>query len=84
MNNLSIDCDCNGNPKEPDIHDIGILASTDPVALDQACLDIIYNAEDNDSFIERVESRNGEHTIEYANTIGLGNRNYQLISLDEI
>ena len=53
MNRLSIDCDCDGNPSEPDIHDIGILASTDPVALDQACVDLIYQAEGNENFVRR-------------------------------
>ena len=61
MNRLSIDCDCNGRPAEPDIHDIGILASTDPVALDQACVDLIYTQKDGDgaSLVNRIESRNG-------------------------
>lgn len=81
MNNLSIDCDCNGNPAEPDIHDIGILASTDPVALDQACVDLIYEAEDNMSFINRMESIGAERTLEHAQEIGVGNRNYFLIEL---
>ena len=59
MNRLSIDCDCDGNPSEPDMHDIGILASTDPVALDQACVDLIYASKDDPaSLIERMESRN--------------------------
>ncbi|MDR1542276.1 MAG: DUF362 domain-containing protein [Clostridiales bacterium] len=78
MNRLSIDCDCNGRPAEPDIHDIGILASTDPVALDQACMDLIYRAEGNKSFIRRVESQNGVHAIEAAEQIGLGSRAYAL------
>jgi uncharacterized Fe-S center protein len=78
MNRLSIDCDCNGNPSEPDIHDIGILASTDPVALDQACLDLIYAAEGNKSFVRRVEAQNGVHVIEAAEQIGLGSRAYTL------
>lgn len=84
MNNLSIDCDCVGNPSEPDMHDIGILSSTDPVALDQACIDLIYEQEDGDgaSFVSRIESRNGLHTLEYAEEIGLGNREYQLVILD--
>jgi uncharacterized Fe-S center protein len=63
MNRLSIDCDCNGNPAEPDMHDIGILASTDPVALDQACIDLVYAAPDSKSLIERIESRNGLLTL---------------------
>lgn len=62
MNNLSVDCDCDSNPAEPDMHDIGILASTDPVALDQACVDLVYDALDGESLIERIESRNGIHS----------------------
>lgn len=79
MNNLSVDCDCDSNPAEPDMHDIGILASTDPVALDQACVDLVYAAEDGQSLINRIESRNGIHTLEYAEEIGLGNRTYQIV-----
>ena len=82
MNRLSIDCDCNGNPSEPDIHDIGILASTDPVALDQACVDLIYRAEGNESFVRRIESQNGILVIEAAERIGLGSRTYTLESVD--
>jgi uncharacterized Fe-S center protein len=84
MNHLSIDCDCDGNPAEPDIHDIGILASTDPVALDQACIDLVWVSEGNESFVNRVESRNGLHTLENAESIGLGSRSYQLINLDTV
>ena len=83
MNRLSVDCDCSGNPAEPDIHDIGILASTDPVALDQACIDLIYAAEGNASLVNRIESRNGLHTLEHAEEIGLGSRAYELVSLDD-
>lgn len=84
MNRLSIDCDCDGNPAEPDMHDIGILASTDPVALDQACIDLIYAQKDGDgaSLVNRIESRNGLHTLEHAEEIGLGSRTYQLIDID--
>lgn len=82
MNNLSVDCDCDSNPAEPDMHDIGILASLDPVALDQACVDLVYAADDGDSLIERMESRNGIHTLEHAETIGAGSRSYELISVD--
>ena len=82
MNRLSIDCDCNGNPAEPDIHDIGILASTDPVALDQACLDLIYQAEGNESFVRRVEGQHGVHVLEAAEEIGLGSRTYELVNID--
>lgn len=85
MNRLSVDCDCDGNPAEPDIHDIGILASTDPVALDQACIDLIYAQRDGDgaSLVNRIESRNGLHTLEHAENIGLGSRTYQLVNIDE-
>ena len=83
MNRLSVDCDCDGNPAEPDMHDIGILVSTDPVALDQACIDLVYAAPDGESLINRIESRNGIHTLEHAEQIGLGNRSYVLTSIDE-
>ncbi|MDR1599132.1 MAG: DUF362 domain-containing protein [Oscillospiraceae bacterium] len=82
MNRLSIDCDCNGHPAEPDIHDIGILASTDPVALDQACVDLIYAAQGNETFVQRLESMNGIRTIEHAQAIGLGSRQYHLVNID--
>lgn len=81
MNRLSVDCDCDGNPAEPDMHDIGILASTDPVALDKACVDLVYSAEDGESLIQRIESRNGTHTLDYASEIGLGNLNYNLVNI---
>ena len=81
MNRLSIDCDCNGNPAEPDIHDIGILASMDPVALDQACVDLIYKAEGNERMVRRIEQMKGILTLEHAEKIGLGSRNYELIKL---
>lgn len=83
MNRLSVDCDCDGHPSEPDIHDIGILASTDPVALDQACVDLVYKAEDNASLVRRIESRNGIHALEHAEEIGLGSRTYQLVDIDD-
>ncbi len=85
MNHLSVDCDCDGNPAEPDMHDIGILASTDPVALDQACIDLVYAQKDGDgaSLVERIESRDGLHTLEHAEAIGLGSRTYELVSIDE-
>lgn len=83
MNQLSIDCDCNGNPAKPDIHDIGILASTDPVALDQACIDLVYAAEANESLVRRIESKNGLHTLEQAEVIGLGSREYELVNIDD-
>ena len=83
MNRLSVDCDCSGNPAEPDMHDIGILASLDPVALDQACVDLVYEAEDGESLIARMEGRNGIHTLEHADAIGFGSREYDLVNIDE-
>lgn len=82
MNRLSIDCDCDGNPAEPDIHDIGILASADPVALDQACVDLIYQAEGNASFVRRMEGQNAQHVLEAGEAIGLGSRTYELVNID--
>lgn len=83
MNNLSIDCDCDSSPAEPEIHDIGILASLDPVALDQACVDLVYAAPNNESLVNRIESLNGIHTLEHAEEIGLGNRSYTLENIDD-
>lgn len=83
MNRISIDCDCVGNPAEPDIHDVGILASNDPVALDQACIDLVSQMDGNESLMNRIEERNGLHTLENAEAIGLGSRSYQLVNLDE-
>lgn len=82
MNRLSVDCDCDGNPAELDMHDIGILASYDPVALDQACVDLVYAAEDGESLVQRMESRNGLHTLEHALEIGLGSREYTLTNIE--
>ena len=82
MNHLSVDCDCDGNPAAPDMHDIGILGSLDPVALDQACVDLVYKAPDGASLIKRMESRHGIHTVEHAAEIGLGSRAYDFISID--
>lgn len=83
LNNISIDCDCNGNPAEPDIHDIGILASTDLVAIDQAAIDLCFAAEGSESLQQRVERQNGLHTLEHAEEIGLGSRSYNLVNIDE-
>lgn len=80
MNRLSIDCDCNGNPAEPDIHDIGVAASTDPVALDKACLDMVLAAEGSESFRARVKDRGGERTLESAAKIGLGSLEYTIVN----
>jgi uncharacterized Fe-S center protein len=82
MNRLSVDCDCNGNPAEPDMHDIGILSSLDPVALDQACVDLVYTAPDGRSLIQRMESRNGMRTIDHGAEIGLGSKTYELVRLN--
>lgn len=81
MNRISIDCDCDGNPHEPDIHDIGILASADPVALDQACIDLVNNAQGNKSLLDRIARQNGIHTLEHAEEIGLGSRTYALVDI---
>ena len=81
MNRLSVDCDCNGNPAEPDMHDIGILSSLDPVALNQACIDLVKNAPDGASLAMRMESRNGYRTIDHAAEIGLGTKSYELVKL---
>lgn len=78
MNNLSVDCDCDSNPAKPEMADIGILASLDPVALDQACVDLVYAAPDGKALIERMETRHGIHTLEHAEEIGFGTRNYDL------
>lgn len=86
MNNLSVDCDCNPQPAAPEIADIGILASTDPVALDKACLDLIFNYDPNvgnaQPLIDRITELHGTHIIEYAEEIGLGIQAYNLIDID--
>jgi len=80
LNRLSVDCDCDGYPAEPDMHDIGILASTDPLAIDQAAIDLIYAMPDSGSLVQRIESRNGLHTLEAGEQNGLGSRHYQLVA----
>ncbi|MDO4283221.1 MAG: DUF362 domain-containing protein [Clostridia bacterium] len=84
INNLSIDCDCNGNPEAPCMADIGIAASVDPVACDKASLDFIYHSNDQgrDHMLERIESRHGIHTIEHAEKLGIGTMNYELVNID--
>ena len=84
MKNLSVDCDCCTVAEDPCMEDIGVLASLDPVALDQACIDLIYQSNDSgrDQFVERVESRNGIHTIEAADALGFGSRAYTLIEVE--
>ena len=84
MKNLSVDCDCTSVAEDPCMKDIGILASLDPVAIDQACMDLIYAAKDDPGqghFLERVESRHGIHTIEAAAALGFGSREYHLIEV---
>ncbi len=88
MNNMSIDCDCNGNPQQPLIADYGIVASLDPVAVDQACYDIvsqIHNDEHNNTkpLLDRIARQHGTHIMEWGEKIGLGSRKYKLISLDK-
>lgn len=85
MCNMSVDCDCCAKAEDPCIKDIGILASLDPIAIDQACIDLVYRSEDlgKEHFIERVESKNGIHTIEAATELGFGTREYELIVIDE-
>lgn len=83
-NNLSVDCDCDSSPEDPKMGDIGILASLDPVALDKACTDLVRASEDHGKIhlIERIDSRNGMHTLEYGEKIGLGSQKYELVKLD--
>ena len=88
MNNLSIDCDCDGHPSTPQMKDIGILASTDPVALDKACLDLVFNhqnttGDSNSALVSRIESLHGTHTVSYAEQIGLGSQSYTLIDIND-
>ena len=81
-NNLSVDCDCDSNPHTPEMKDLGIFASLDPVALDQACYDAVINSDDpgKAALIERMNSRHGIRTVEAANELGLGNREYEIIN----
>ena len=85
MCNMSVDCDCCAKAEDPCMKNIGILASTDPVAIDKACLDLVYNSSDpgKDHLIERIESRNGIHTIDSAYELGIGNKEYELINIDK-
>ena len=88
MNNLSVDCDCDSHPAAPEMNDVGILASTDPVALDQAGVDLVFNypsqeGDDAKALIERINSRHGVHIIEHSEAIGLGSREYKLVRIDE-
>lgn len=83
-NNLSTSCDCDANPPPPVMADLGIFASTDPVALDQACYDAVVNSDDpgKKALIERMDSRSGLHTVEEAERLGLGSRKYELVNID--
>ena len=84
MKNISVDCDCDGNASAPCMKDVGILISTDPIAIDQACLDLVYNSTDpgKDKLIKRIESLHGVHTIEAASELGFGTREYELVNID--
>ena len=84
MKNMSVDCDCCAVAEDPCLADMGVLASTDPVAIDQACIDLVYGCDDPGKahFLERVESRNGVHTIESAAALGIGSREYELVEVN--
>lgn len=83
MCNMSVDCDCCSKAEDPCMKDIGILASLDPVALDQACIDLVYQSNDSgkDHLIERIESRNETHTIDSATELAIGTKEYELIEV---
>lgn len=86
MNNMSIDCDCDANPHAPELKDIGILASLDPVALDEACLDLVFAVKpepgnNNRPLVERIEKLHGRHTVDYAEQIGLGTKAYEIVKI---
>ncbi len=86
MNNMSVDCDCDGNPAKPELKDMGIMASLDPVAVDQACLDMVFNhhasaGDDNAPLIERINRQHGTYITDYAQSIGLGSKTYRLVKL---
>lgn len=86
MNNMSVDCDCDSHPADPKLRDMGILASTDPVALDQACLDLVFNhkgrpGDDNKPLIERINRQHGTYITDYAERIGLGSKKYRLVMI---
>lgn len=88
MNNMSIDCDCDSHPAAPELKDMGILASADPVALDQACLDLVFGHKNQAGdtakpLTDRIQKLHGTHTVEYAERIGLGSRKYQIVDIDK-
>ena len=87
MNNMSVDCDCDGHPAKPELQDMGIMASLDPVAVDQACLDKVFNyqgkpGDDNKPLIQRINRQHGTYITDYAERIGLGSKKYTLINID--
>ena len=89
MNNMSVDCDCDGNPASPKLKDIGILASIDPVAVDQACLDLVFNytnssGDDATDLQKRINRQHGTWITEYAESIGLGSRKYNIVNIDNL
>ena len=86
MNNMSIDCDCDAHPHDPELKDMGILASTDPVALDEACLDLVFAVQptegnNNQPLVERINTLHGRHTVDYAEQLGLGSKAYEIVSI---
>ena len=83
-NRLSVDCDCDGDPEAPKMGDLGILASLDPVALDRACVDMVFNSEDpgKADLIERINSRHGTHILDHAEKLGLGSQKYKIVTLE--
>ena len=85
MCNMSVDCDCCAKAEDPCMKDIGVLASLDPIAIDQACIDLVYNSTDpgRDHLVERIDSRNGRHTIESATKLNFGTKEYELINIDK-
>ena len=88
MNNMSVDCDCDGHPAKPELQDMGIMASLDPVAVDQACLDMVFNhtaspGDDEKPLIARINRQHGTYITEYAEKIGLGSKKYKLVNLDK-
>ena len=89
MNNMSVDCDCDGHPAKPELQDMGIMASLDPVAVDQACLDKVFNyqgkpGDDNKPLIQRINRQHGTYITDYAEQIGLGSKKYELITIDSL
>ncbi len=88
MNNMSVDCDCDGHPAKPELQDMGIMASLDPVAVDQACLDMVFNyqgrpGDDNQPLIKRINRQHGTYITDYAEQIGLGSKKYILVNIDQ-